>query len=409
MTRLPPIVSVDDHVVEPPDLWVNRVPERYRHRRPRVRRERGVFAGRLEMRWSPDRRGDWADVWYYEDLVKPMTRIAAAAGTDTKVVDWEVVTFDDIRPGCWRQRERLDDMDLNGTEASVCFPNLFTRFCGQTFAEQEDKELALLCVRAYNDWIIDEWCAGEGHGRLIPLIIVPLWDVRLAVGEVRRCAAKGAAGVSFSESPQGLGLPSFYTREWDPFFAACEETDVTVAMHIGSSSRLATTCPEAPHVVTSALTFQYGMHSLVDVVYAGILERFRNLRILYAEANVGWMPYVLERMDKAFLERGADTEYGWSGLSQPPSAYLRDRVFGCVVDDETGLALRDRIGMRQICFETDYPHADSKFPRSAEVAASLCAGAGLDDDEARMFVRENAIRAFRLERFGLQPAGGCAL
>ena len=159
------------------------------------------------------------------------------------------ITYEDMRPGSYSQKERLEDMDDNHIEASLCFPT-FPRFCGQTFTEAQDKELALLCVEAYNDYQVEEWCAGTG-GRLVPLIIVPLWDAHLAAAEVRRNAERGVRAVCFSEIPAYLGLPSIHDPDnyWDPFFAACDETSMVVNMHIGSSSKMPSTSPDAPAAV----------------------------------------------------------------------------------------------------------------------------------------------------------------
>jgi predicted TIM-barrel fold metal-dependent hydrolase len=290
-------------------------------------------------------------------------------------------------------------MDANHTDVSICFPNTLPRFCGQTFMEQPDKELGLLCVKAYNDWMIDEWCAGDGHGRLIPLTIIPLWEVDLAVEEIHRCAKKGSHAVAFSENPHPLGLPSVHSGYWDPFFQACQETETVVCMHIGSSSKMPGTTPDAPFIVSSTLTFQNAMGSLIDYVFSGTLERFPDLTIAYSEGQVGWMPYVIERMDKLWSER-VDNSFG-SGLANPPSSYIKNRVIGCMFDDETGLANRDRIGMELITFETDYPHADSTFPDTEKVATEICANAGLDEKETYALLRGNAIRAFKLERWGI--------
>lgn len=399
--ELPRIISVDDHVLEPPDLWIHRVPQRFQERAPRVVRQRGRLVGDASLEWVIDEeKGTWADVWYYEDCVKPLSRLFAAAGHNTETLDWEVVTFEDVRPGCWKQRERLLDMDSNHTQAALCFPNTLPRFCGQTFLEGNDKELSLSCIRAYNDWMIDEWCGGEAEGRLIPLIIVPLWDVALAAEEVHRCARRGAYAVSFTEGPEALGLPSVYGDYWHPFFAACAETDTTICMHIGSSSRLATTSTNAPPITTSVLNFQYGMHSFIDYIYSGTLEEFSGLKIMYSEANVGWMPYILERMDKMWHHRGHSTVWGGTTLPRPPSSYM-GQVFACIIDDEAGLAMRRSVGMDQICFENDYPHADSTFPHSARAASQLASAAGLSDDEIYKLLRGNAIRGLGLDRFGI--------
>jgi len=398
--EIPRIISVDDHVVEPPDLWTSRLPKKYLDRAPRVERDTAVFnfEGGVFSFEKGVEGGELCDWWLYDDLVYPFPKLSAAIGFPD--LDVTPTTFDEIRPGCWKQDERLADMDVNHVEASVCFPNTLPRFCGQAFYERADKDLALLCVQAYNDWMIDEWCAGDGRGRLIPLAIVPLWDVDLAVAEVRRCADKGSFAITFPENPYPLGLPSIHSpdRHWDPLFAACQETESVVCMHIGSSSSMPTTSPDAPFIVSSTLTFSNAMGSMVDYIFSGTLERFPTLTLAYSEGQVGWMPYVLERADKLWAERSANS-FGTS-LPERPSTYVK-RIYGCIFDDEVGLANRNKIGMDQICFETDYPHADSTFPHSKKVATEICTGAGLDAEETYKFIRGNAIRCFGLERFGI--------
>ena len=405
MTEIPRIISVDDHVVEPPDLWTSRLPAKYQDRGPRVERDRAIFSfkgGRFSFdKGAPE--GEWCDWWLYDGLVYPFPKLSAAVGFDD--LDVTPTTYDEIRPGCWIQSERLADMTANHVDASICFPNTLPRFCGQTFYEQGikrddgDPELAQLCVEAYNDWMIDEWCGGEGQGRLIPLTIIPLWDAELAADEIHRCANKGSFAVAFSENPHPLGLPSIHSGKWDPFFAACQETETVVCMHIGSSSRMPATSPDAPFIVSSTLTFQNAMGSMLDFIFSGTLERFPTLKIAYSEGQVGWMPYVLERADKLWAER-SDNSFG-TALPQKPSDYIPGRVYGCIFDDETGLRNRDAIGIEQICFETDYPHADSTFPHSKKVATDICTQAGLSETEIYQLLRGNAIKAFGLERFGI--------
>ena len=368
-------------------------------RAPRVERDSAVFhfeGGVFSFEKGVD-GGEPCDWWLYDDLIYPFPKLSAAVGFSE--LDVTPTTFDEIRPGCWIKSERLLDMDANHMDASICFPNTLPRFCGQTFLERDDKELALLCVKAYNDWMIEDWCAGEGKGRLIPLTMVPLWDVELAAAEVRRCADLGASRYVPGE-PHPLGLPSIHDKDryWDPFFQACQDTETTICMHIGSSSKMPTTSPDAPFIVSSTLTFSNAMGSMIDYIFSGTLERFDTLKIAYSEGQVGWMPYVMERADKLAAERAANS-FGTS-LPQPPSSYV-SRIYGCIFDDEVGLANRDVIGMDQICFETDYPHADSTFPHSKKVVEDICTQAGLNDDERYKLLRGNAIKAFGLERFGI--------
>jgi predicted TIM-barrel fold metal-dependent hydrolase len=404
MSELPRIISVDDHVVEPPEIWTDRLPGRYADRGPRVVRKFGTptlpTPDRVVLVEDDGPNARWCDVWTYEDLEWPMfAGHAQARLKDMSLEPRTPVTYDDFHPGCFRQAPRLADMTDNYVEAALCFPT-FARFCGQTFAERDDKELSLLCVQAYNDWMIDEWCGGDGVGRLIPLTLIPLWDAELAAAEVRRCADKGSNAVAFSENPAKLGLPSIHSAYWEPMFAACNETGTVINMHIGSSSTVMTTSADAPLPVTMALTAIGANAALVDWLISGVLAKYSDLRIALSEGQVGWMPFILERVD-AIWER-ADTWEPAMATRVPnrPSSYM-DRIYGCIFEDMHGLASRDVVGMSQIMFETDYPHADSTFPHSRQTAEKLVANAGLNEHEIWQLVRGNAIACYDLGRFGL--------
>jgi predicted TIM-barrel fold metal-dependent hydrolase len=405
---LPLIVSVDDHVVEGPGVWQDRIAAKWRDRAPHVVQER------CETMFDPGgaptyiRGGDGpvTDWWVYEDSWRPIPQVMACAGFPEEELRASPIPFADMRPGCYDPKERLADLDVNHTEASLCFPN-YPRFCGQVFLEAADKELALLCVRAYNDWMIEEWCA-TGPGRLIPLCLVPMWDPHLAADEIRRNAARGCRAVTFSEIPPYLGLPSIHDRDrwWDPFLRACDETGTVVCMHIGSGSKMPVTSDDAPRGVVIALTFANAQASLADWLLSGALARFPNLKIAYSEGQVGWMPYLLERLDKLFVHSRA-----WAGIdpavTEPPSTYMSGHVYGCFFDDDTGLAMRDVIGVRQLAFETDYPHQDGTWPNSRAVVERMARQ--LSAEELYWVVRGNALDMLGLpetsgEREGLASA-----
>jgi predicted TIM-barrel fold metal-dependent hydrolase len=398
---LPRIISVDDHVVEPPSLWQDRLPTKFREDGPRVQRHVGRVvshegAAKLDESDHPDSAP--VDVWHYEDLVWPLPRGYAQSGYEVESIE-RAVTYDDILPACHIKSERLAALDLNHTEASLTFPT-FSRFCGQTFLEAKDRDLAKLCVEAYNDWMIDEWCAGDARGRLIPLIILPLWDAEMAAAEVRRCADKGAHALCFSEQPSHLGLPSIYTGHWDPLWQACEEVDTVVNMHIGSSSKMPVTSPDAPWELLMTINVENAINATMDWLVSGILERFKGLKIVLSESQVGWMPFFLDRLDKNWANSGIFTNLK-DRMPNPPSSYIPGRVYGCIFDDLVGLSQRDTIGVGQIMFETDFPHADSTYPNSKKVAEELAVAAGLSDEETWKIVRGNAIECFGLERFGI--------
>ena len=275
--ELPWMVSVDDHVIEPKNLWTSRLATRWHDRAPRVQR---LPAGQVEIAGAryverPGTDGPLADYWVYEDLYQSLKRAVAASGRDRDDMTMTATTYDDIRPGCYETKPRLVDMNTNWTQASLCFPN-FPRFCGQTFLESKDHELALLCVQAYNDWMVEEWCAPSG-GRLVPLCLVPLWDVELAAAEVRRNSARGVRAVSFSEIPPYLGLPSIHSGYWDPFFTVCEETGTVLCLHIGSGTKMPSTSPDAPLAVPVTIGFGNCLNSMADWLFSGKLAEVPRL------------------------------------------------------------------------------------------------------------------------------------
>ena len=393
LAKIPLLVDLDAHVVEPPDVWSSRLPARYREEGPRI-----VHAPAGEVRLvgssyveAPGTEGRDVAWWCYEGRYTSIKRYIAAAGVPADEVNMGGITYDEMRPGCWKVPERLADMDLNGVQAQLCFPN-YPRFCGQMFLWGKDRELARLCVEAYNDWMVEEWCASSG-GRLIPLCLVPLWDVQLAAAEVRRNAARGVRAVAFSELPAYLDLPSLHSRYWDPFFDACAETGTVVCMHIGSGTKTPQTSADAPEAVAATILFGNSANSLVDFLFSGVLHRFPNLKLLYAEAQIGWIPYVLDRADDVWL-----THRGWAhgqdNCPEPPSTYYHRQVYSCFFKDPTGIGLIDKVGLNNVVFETDYPHQDGTWPESRAAAARQFGH--LDQDAVDRIARRNAIELLGL-------------
>lgn len=394
---LPKIISVDDHVVEPPHTFERWLPAKWRDHpdRPRVER-RGIksmtYRGGVNYDIEWDESQPKSDTWFYEDLVQPHKRHVAAAGFPRDEMTLSPITYDEMRPGCYDPKARLEDMDIDGVEASLCFPTM-PRFCGQTFAERKDKELAYACVQAYNDWMVEEWC-GDAGGRLIPLCLIPLWDIDLAVKEIHRNAERGVTAVAFSEIPAKLGLPTIHSGYWNPFFEACAATGTTVCMHIGSSSQMPATSADAPPAVSAALSFGNAMSSLSDYVFSGILARLPTLKLAYSEGQIGWVPYMLERIDDVWEQHRA-----WAGVKdvimEPPSNFWHRQIFGCFFRDRHGLESLHRIGVDNVTFETDYPHTDSTWPDSQKIFAEQIDA--LDDETVFKVARGNAIRMLNLD------------
>ncbi|HZJ27702.1 MAG TPA: amidohydrolase family protein [Acidimicrobiia bacterium] len=405
--ELPKIISVDDHVVEPPHVWQSWLAKKYRAKGPRVERKKwGDFrlkpGARYEMTEDPN--GMWGDAWYYEDRLIYVNKrfvaipLEATPGGDlskfdrTKMV-MTALTYDEMRPGCYEVDARIEDFKANWVDGSLPFPT-FPRFCGQTFYDGEDKELGLACVRAYNDWMVEEWCAPSG-GMNIPLCIMPLWDVQECVLEIQRNADRGVRAFCFSEIPTHLGLPSIHSGSWDPVFQVCNDNGVTLCMHIGSSSTNPSASPDAPPGVGGTLAFNNSMASLADWLFSTKLIQFPKLKLAYSEGQIGWIPYALERADTVWDQHDS-WHHSKERIPEPPSTYYYGRIFGCFTADRHGLRSLDEVGEDNICFETDYPHTDTTWPNSHEYIEKMLVG--VDEQVAYKVLRGNAIKMLELDR-----------
>jgi predicted TIM-barrel fold metal-dependent hydrolase len=388
-------VSVDDHLIEPARLWQERVPEAQREHAPHIVRD-----------------GD-SEFWVYEDRQIVTTGLNAVAGKRREEFSPEPITYEDMRPGCYEPAERVADMDQGHVLSSLLFPS-FPRYCGQVFHEAKDKELALACVRAWNDFILEE-LAGDYPGRFIPMMIIPLWDPAAAVTEMQRTAALGAKSIAFSENPTKLGLPSIHTDYWDPVFAFADEAGLVLSMHVGSSSNLIRTSDDMPtlaFMAYSAAANQAG--TLLDWLFSGKFERFSGLKIALSEGSIGWIPYFLERAEQVVDKqrfwasrfdinmnpnhvRGEAKSTSTFDLDTDVRQLFRDHVFGTFIDDQAGIRLLDVIGEDNVMLECDYPHSDSTWPDSVELANKWLAH--LPDDVQHKIAVGNAARVY-----GFTPA-----
>jgi predicted TIM-barrel fold metal-dependent hydrolase len=394
------LISVDDHVIEPPNVWVDRLSSKWGDAVPHIvevgdgmldwqyndRRYPLSMQGSVKTRIFHDRKGAQAGAGAdagRESGAATGTLAEQLASSGSEIVARH---YDDMIPGCYDPRARVRDMDADGIQGSIVFAT-FPRYCGQTFAEAKDKDLALDCVKAYNDWMIDEWC-GAAPDRFIPMAIVPLWDPELAAAEVRRAAERGAKAISFSENPAPLGLPSYCTTHWDPFLSAVEETDLPLCMHIGSSSKMNVPSADASPAVPIALCGVNSMSACVDLIFSGTFTRHPNLKIALSEGGSGWVPYILERMDYTWERTRLDID-----RSVAPSEVFRKHFWTCFISDNTALELRHLIGVDRMMWECDYPHNDSNWPNASKRFAEEFAR--IPAEEAKQIGELNARSLFK--------------
>jgi predicted TIM-barrel fold metal-dependent hydrolase len=380
-------VSVDDHLLEPPDVWTSRLPVRWRDQAPRVVECDEPLAddfGRVFPAGS--------DAWCFDGSLITQSMGMGIAGIPPEARGHEALRYDSIRPGCYSPKDRIADMDADGVHAQLCFPT-FPRFAGTRFLTTRDPELASACVQAYNNFVIDEWCA-YAPDRQIPMVIVPLWEVSQCVAEIERTAARGARAVSFPENPAPLGLPSVFDHHWDPFWAAVQAAELVVCTHIGTSGATPKPSDDAPHSATSVLMPVSSWTTMVAFLLSHVFHDFPGVKLALSEGGVGWIPAALERADYIWQQhRHSRTDLH---MTVPPSELYRSNVYGCLLDDAVGIELRHRIGIDHVMFESDYPHADSKWPCSRQYAAKLLVD--VPDDDAHRMIELNARELFRFPR-----------
>jgi predicted TIM-barrel fold metal-dependent hydrolase len=381
------LISVDDHICEPRDMFDAHVPERYRDMAPRVVEDE---AGRQE--------------WWYGNIRGRNLGLNAVAGKPREMFNVNPSRYDEMRPGCYDVHERVRDMSAGGQLAGLNFPN-WTGFSGQVLSEGPDRDVNEAMIMAYNDWHVDEWC-GAYPERFIPCGILPLFDVERAAREVRRLARKGCHAVTFSENPAALSMPSIHSGHWDPLFAACSDEGTVLCCHVGSSSKAASTSGDAPPSVGMSLSSVMSTYSLGDLMWADIWWRYPNLRFSLTEGDIGWIPYFLQRADHV-----QERHSGWTRHTFPngmkPSDIFRSNILCCFIDDSVGIELLERFNVDNVCWESDYPHSDSSWPSAPESLVKLLEG--LEDNVVERITFANAVRHYSFDPFATRPRDRCTV
>jgi len=365
------VISVDDHVVEPAHTFEGRLPAALQDRAPRI----------VE---TPE----GYQVWEFEGARYTQVGMNAVAGRRPETVKLEPFRFEQMRPGCYDVDARIADMDVNGVWASVNFPSQITGFCGRVFFNADDRELGLACVRAWNDWLFEEWY--EPHpDRIVPLGLTYLADPALAVAEIERNAARGFTSVTFPERPHNVGLPSLWDRDhWDPIIAACAATGTVISLHVGSSG-LPAYPPGAPSLQLGATLFgQQSLGACAEWLWSGYAVERPDLKIAMSEGGIGWVAMLLDRLDNIIDRSG----YGL-GWDDRPADVLRRNFWFCTIDDPSTIETRHRIGVDHIMVEVDYPHGDSTWPDTQLVIEK--AWGHIPPAELRAMCCENAAALYR--------------
>ena len=373
------MLSIDDHSIEPPDLFERHMPARYKAEAPRI---------------VTDEQG--REQWVFQGARVGTAGLAAVVSWPKEEWGFDPVTRAEMRPGCYDIAERVKDMDANGMLAGMNFPT-FAGFSGTHLAGTANTDVTKAALSAYNDWAIDEM-AGEHPGRFIPLSILPIFDLDAAIAEVKRVAAKGCVAVSLPETPYGLGLPTFASGHFDPLFAALVDHNITPCFHIATAFGLIKRPADAIADDIMLIAPQVMTITAVDLMLSGLLRRFPTLKFALSEGGIGWVPFFLDKLERHL------TNQSWTHLDKlppgkTPTEVWREHFLACFITDPTALRIRDRFGVESIAWECDYPHSDSTWPHSPELLHTELTNAGCSDDEIDMITWKNVARFFDFDPF----------
>jgi predicted TIM-barrel fold metal-dependent hydrolase len=372
------LISIDDHVVEPADMFKGHVPAKYADLAPKnVIGESGF------------------EEWRFQGQAMGSIGMNAVVGWPAEEWGFEPSGYAEMRPGAYDIHQRVRDMDRNGILASMCFPS-FAGFSARFFQAVPDQELGAIMLKAYNDWHVDEWCAAY-PGRMIPLAISPVWNPEEMAAEVRRMAAKGCRAVTMPELPHLQELPTYHDLDyWGPFFSACSDTATVMCLHIGQGFGAILQTPGAPVDNLIILATQVSVLAAQDLLWGPAMRTYPDLKIAWSEAGIGWIPFYLDRCDRHYTnQKWLRRDFG----GRLPSEVFKEHSLACYVTDPSALKLRHDIGIETIAWECDYPHSDSIWPDAPEFVLKEMNNAGVSDEEINMITWENSARFFGWDPF----------
>ncbi|WP_137872104.1 amidohydrolase family protein [Rhodococcus sp. Q] len=375
------LVSIDDHVVEPLDMFEKHVPSKWKDLAPKV---------------ILDDKG--VERWIYRDRPTGVAGLNAVVSWPPEEWGRDPASYAEMRPAVYDVHDRIDDMNANGILASMCFPT-FTGFSAGHISHAKD-EVTVGMIQAYNNWHVEDW-AGAYPGRFIPIAILPLWEPALAVAEIERVAALGFHSVTMPELPHIDGLPSYHDIEyWGPVFAALSDHDMVMNLHIGQGFGALRLAPDSPIDNLMVLAPSVSQLAVQDLLWGPAMRAYPKLKVALSEGGIGWIPFFMDRSDRHYTnQRWLRRDFG----GKLPSEVFREHVIACYVTDKTSLKLRHDIGIDIIAWECDYPHSDSLWPDAPEFVLNELDAVGASDSDIDKITWQNACRFLHWDPFAHIP------
>ncbi len=383
------VVDVDTHLSEPADLWTSRASAKWRERVPQIRR-------------GADGRPQWTIDGDRSMGVGSACSVVHADGRKADGIEFTNWQVDEVHPACSQTRARMALMDELGVHAQVIYANVMG-FAGQGRGEANSKtlppldlELRLVSTQIFNDAMGE--MQAESSDRLLPMALLPWWDIKLALTEVERCHAMGMRGININSDPHHHGMEDLSGEYWYPLWEFCEDKGLPVNFHIGASDSSMSWYGDSPWPSFAATTklavggtmmFISNARVVCNIIASGMLDRFPKLKFVSVESGIGWIPFILEALQYQMDESGCG-KYELTALE-----YFRRQMYGCFwFENQDSAAVIRKVGVDNVLFETDFPHPTCLFPDPfGQIQAGLTA---LTDEERRKVLSTNAARVYNL-------------
>jgi predicted TIM-barrel fold metal-dependent hydrolase len=370
------VISTDEHVQEAPDLWTSRL-------------SRAQFGDDIpHIVEQPDGTEKW--LISGEPAMQPPHEIAivtAASDPPRDPTRWE-----DVPRSTYVPAERLKAMDRDEVDTHTFFPNV-SGLTNNKFQREGSEDFRLACIRAYNDWLVEEWLSVSP--RFIAQCISPMWDPDLAAAEIARAVKNGHLGVIWHGAPDVLGLPHFNDPHWDPVYRLCSELGVPVCLHQGGGMPRLANPPNIALNTRSAVgatkSISLNMQLIINILFSGVLDRFPGLKLVTVESGIGWIPYVLELADHEYERLRVYDD----GLKVRPSENFRNHIWANFWFEHIGIENRHHIGVENIIYETDFPHPTTTWPHSKQRREECLAA--VPPEERQLLLMDNAIKLYQLD------------
>jgi len=379
------IIDVDTHFTEPLDLWTSRAPAKYKDRVPQMKMTDGEWVWTIDGRWS-------MGVGHASSVVHKDGHKAEGM----TFTDWQ---NEDVHPGCYQIKDRLKLMDEQGVHAQIVYPNVMG-FAGQGRGKASsaplDDDLKLLCTQIYNDAMGE--AQAESAGRLLPMALLPWWDIKLALAEAERCHAMGMRGININSDPHKHGMQELNGEYWEPLWEFCVDKNLPVNFHIGASDSSMSWYGDAPWpsfsraeklAVGSTMMFLSNARVICNLILSGLLDRYPTLKFVSVESGVGWLPFILEALEYQIAEGGC-RKYDLT-----PLEYFRRQLYGTFWFENRDIVDTIRkLGVDNVMFETDFPHPTCLYPEPInQISEGLAA---LTAEERRKILSENAAKVYNI-------------